>query len=109
MLTSITCCFTESRILLKVSDNYIYQKMNKLYSNKKARIYNLSSALSWPDWLTIKINGSPVTKTLLQWYIDDPAAVVLLNKQAKGPFICKAVYMQFVAKHCKFTNRNQKY
>lgn len=69
-----------------------------LYSNKKARVYNLSSALSWPDWLTITIEGSPVTKTLLEWYREDPEAVVVLNREAKGPFISKAVYKQFVAK-----------
>jgi hypothetical protein len=72
--------------------------MNKLYSNKKPFIYNLSSALSWPDWLTITIDGSPVTKTLLEWYKEDPAAVVYTNVKEKGPFVCKAVYTRFVQK-----------
>lgn len=81
--------------------------MNKIYSNKKARVYNLSSALSWPDWLTITIEGSPVTKTLLEWYEEDPAAVVVINKESKGPFVCKAVYKEFVAKHRKLRNHKQ--
>jgi hypothetical protein len=73
--------------------------MNTLQTCRKRAIYNIGAALSWPDWLTIVVNGVPTTKTLYEWFEEDPAAVVVQNKAQKGPFICKAVYLKFLAKY----------
>ena len=44
---------------------------NTLQTCRKRAIYNIGAALSWPDWLTIVVNGEPTTKTLYEWFEED--------------------------------------
>jgi hypothetical protein len=69
--------------------------------NRKYVTFSLSRKLSWYDKLAIRIDGVKIAMTLLDWYKNNPCAVLIDNVEQKGPYISPAVYGQFMKYRCE--------